>query len=110
MKQLIRLKDVELYKVDSVQSSDGDFIKTSSFIKSYKTEVQEIRDDLSISVYGAEINKMIRVASIRQELEKYLKPKLNNTNDNISKYQIKYDGTDYKIVDLTSRYIDCKRL
>ena len=110
MKQLIRLKNINLYKIDSIQGPDGDFIKTSSFINSYKAEVQELRDALSATIYGSDINKTVRFSSIKQELENYLYGKLNNTSDNISKYQIEFENNYYDIVDLTRKYIDGKRI
>ena len=110
MKQLIRLKDIKLYYIDSIQTPDGDFVKTSSFIKSYKAEVQELRDALSATIYGSDINKTVRFSSIRNELENYLYGKLNNTSDNISKYQIEFNNNTYEIVDLTRKHIDGKRL
>lgn len=110
MKQIIRLKELDLYKVISTQSADGDFIKTYEFVKSYKVEREELRDTLSATIYGSDINKVMRFSSLRNELESYLYTKLNNSNDNISKYQVKFEDNYYKIEDLTRKYVDVKRL
>lgn len=110
MKQLIRLEEVELYKIISSQSSNGDFVKTPTLINSYKVIKESLTDNISATVYGANINKMVRFSSVNKELEKYLFTKWNNTSDNVSKYQIKYDDNFYKIKNLTERYIDGERL
>lgn len=110
MKQLIRLKNVELYNNISSQQPNGEFIKISNLIASYKCIIEEIRDDISASIYGADLTKMIRISSVNSELENYLYTKLNNSSDNISKYQIKYGNNNYTIENLTRKYIDCKRL
>lgn len=109
MKQLIRLKNIDLYKITQTQSSDGDFIKTSSLVNSYKAAIEELRDEISATVYGSDINKMVRFSSVKHELEDYLYSKLNNTSDNISKYEIRYGQNKYNISNLTHKYIDGKR-
>ena len=109
MKQLIRLKEAELYKLSSSQTSNGDYVKSQIFVKKYQVITQSLTDNISATIYGANINKMVRFSSVNKELENFLFTKWNNTSDNISKYQIKYDGNFYKIESLTAKYIDCQR-
>lgn len=110
MKQLIRLEEVELYNVISTQSPNGDFIKTESLIDTYEVIKESLTDSISATVYGANLNKMVRFSSVNKKLENFLFTKWNNTSDNISKYLIKYDGNYYKINSLTARYVDGERL
>lgn len=109
-KQLIKLIECELYNITSIQTSDGDFSETYSKIGDYKITTQELTDNVSASVYGANITKMLRISSIHQILEILLKSKLNNTSDNISKYRIKLNDIYYKIVNVKSKYIDIERI
>lgn len=109
MKQLIRLKEAELYKISSTQTSNGDYIKSQTLVKKYQVIVQSLTDNISATIYGANINKMVRISSVNKELENFLFTKWNNTSDNISKYEIKFEDNFYKIESLTSKYIDCQR-
>ena len=109
-KQLIRLKSCELFKVVPTTLDDGDITDDYQSQGSYKVNVQELSDDVSASIYGADITKMLRISSINRILEILLKSKLNNTSDNISKYQILYDSSYYKIRNVKSKYIDIERI
>lgn len=110
MKQLIRLEEVGLYNITQTQSSNGDFVKTSTLVKKYQAIIESLTDNVSATVYGAKLNKMVRFSSVNKELENYLFSKYNNTSDNISKYQILYNNNYYKIVSLNKKYIDGERL
>lgn len=109
-KQLIRLKSCELFKVVPITLDDGDITDDYQSQGNYKVEVQELTDDVSASIYGADITKMIRISSIHNILEILLKGKLNNSSDNISKYQILLDSSYYKIKNVKSKYIDIERI
>lgn len=113
MKQLIRLKEVSLYKYTIVITSDGDRQETSTLVGNYKVIIQELSDSVDASIYGSNINKMVRISSVRKLLENYLKPKLNNTADNISMYKIHYTNSagvnKFKIISVKDVYIDCER-
>lgn len=110
MKRLINLESVDLYKLSKITLDDGDSQETESNIGSYKVIVQELNDKVSANIYGANITKMLRMGSVNRILEILLKEKLNNSTDNISKYQISYGDSKYKIVDVKSKYIDIERL
>lgn len=71
---------------------------------------EELSDEISASIYGAEINKMIRITSLRYELETYLLPKVDNIEDNISNYFIFLNNHKYKIIAINSYRIDLKRV
>lgn len=110
MKQLIRLEEVELYNLTSSQSPNGDYVKTETLIGTYQVIRESLTDNISATVYGADLNKMIRFSSVNKLLENYLFTKWNNTSDNVSKYRIKYNENYYKIKSLTSHYVDGERL
>lgn len=105
----MRLKEISLYLISTTQSPDGDYIKTTSLVNNYKAVIEELRDEVSANIYGADINKMIRISSTHYDLEAYLYSKLNNTSDNISKYEIWYGQNKFSISNLTHKYVDCKR-
>jgi hypothetical protein len=110
MKRLINLKTIELYKLEKITLEDGDSQEKEVNIGSYRVIIQEVNDKISAEVYGANINKMLKLSSVNRILEILLKEKLNNSSDNISKYRISYDNSKYKIVDVKSKYIDIERL
>src|SRR5574344_1270047 len=104
--QLRYLKSVDLKKATKTKQPNGTYIDVLTLISSYSIQTQELNDEVSVSVYGADLNKITRVKSINRELEVYLKSKLNNEDDNISKYYIIMDGTQYKIKSVRENWID----
>ena len=104
--QLRYLKDVELKKATKEKQPNGTYIETLTLISSYQVQTQELNDDVSVSIYGADLNKITRIKSVKGELEAYLKPKLNNDDDNVSKYYIIMDNIQYKIKSVRENWID----
>lgn len=104
--QLRYLKSVDLRKATRTKQSNGTFVETLALINSYSIQTQELNDDVSVSVYGADIYKITRIKSINRELEVYLKSKMNNEEDNISKYFIIMDETKHKIRSVRDNWID----
>lgn len=104
--QLRYLENVELYKANKVKQANGVKINVYTKIDDYKVQKQEITDEASISIYGATINKMYRISSPRKVLETYLKPKINDRQDNVSLYFIKYNNVLYKINAVRENWID----
>ena len=109
MKQLTRLESIELYRIGKETLPDGDVQETETQIGTYKVVIQELNDNVSATIYGADINKILRISSVNKILEILLKEKLNNTFDNISKYKISYGNNKYKVKDIKTRYIDIKK-
>ena len=104
---LIRyLEDVELKKALQKKQSNGSYLNTYLDINKYSVQIQELNDEVSISIYGANIFNMLRIKSPLNDLEDYLKAKINNTDDNISQYFIFIDNKTYKIKSVTKRGID----
>lgn len=108
--QLRYLENVILKKATKITQTNGVKMNTYEEIKTYKIQKQDIEDEISATIYGADINEMIRISSIRYELEQYLETKNNNTGDNVSKYYIFYKGFIYKIVSVKEHWIDMRRI
>ncbi len=104
---LIRyLKPVILKKAIIVKQENGSRIEEYEDINEYQVQIQEIDDQVSASIYGASIIKMLRIKSPLSKLENYLETKLNNTTDNISKYYIFIGENKYKIKSVGNKGID----
>ena len=108
--QLRYLKSVDLKKATKTKQPNGTYIDTLTLIDSYSIQTQELNDDVSASIYGADLNKITRIKSVNRELEVYLKSKLNNDDDNISKYYIIMDDTQYKIKSVRENWIDIQAI
>ena len=104
--QLRYLKSVDLKKATKTKQSNGTYIETLTLISSYSIQTQELNDDVSASIYGSDLNKITRIKSVNSELEMYLKSKMNNAEDNISKYYIIMDKIQYKIKSVRENWID----
>lgn len=109
--QLMYLKDIALKKATSTKQTNGAYIDTYTLVDNYKVQLQQLTDEISVSMYGANINKMLRISSPKKVLETYLSTKnIGNEDDNISKYYIFYNGIVYKIVAVRERWIDVENI
>lgn len=108
--QLRYLECISLFYATKKKEDNG--VKTLSYkkIDTYKIISQEIQDEISATVYGASISKMLRISSVNSRLETYLQSKINNKDDNISKYYIEYKSNKYKIKSVKKRWIDMELL
>ena len=104
--QICRLTECVLLKSIKTKSSNGTYITQYQELGSYKIIPQELLDQVSASIYGANIDKTKRISSVRKKLENLLNTKVNNKSDNISNYFIKYDDKIYKIVSVKINWID----
>lgn len=104
--QLSRLKPAELKVATKTKQANGSSVDTYTKVADYKVILQELTDEVSASIYGADINKTYRISSPRQVLEKYLQTKLNNTSDNVSKYFLFVGDKQYKIVSVKEHWVD----
>ena len=108
--QLRYLKNVDLMKATKEKQPNGTYIETLTLINSYGIQTQELNDDVSVSVYGADINKITRIKSVNRELEEYLKPKVSNQTDNVSKYYIIMDEIQYRIRLVRENWLDIEAI
>ena len=104
--QLSRLKPATLKFSTKTKQANGSYKEEYTKIADYKVILQELTDEVSASIYGANLNKTYRVSSPRQVLEIYLQSKLNNTSDNISKYFLFINDKQYKIVSVKENWVD----
>lgn len=104
--QLRYLKSVDLKKATKTKQPNGTYLETLTLISSYSVQTQELTDEISASIYGADLNKITRIKSVNNELEAYLKSKLNNEEDNISKYYIFIDDVQHKIKSVRENWVD----
>lgn len=109
-KQLTRLVSSDLLKISKQTTPDGDYEETSLKVGTYSIMCQELNDEVSANIYGANLNKIKRISSVHNLLEILLRSKLNNSEDNISKYRITFNGDLYKITDVKSKYIDIEAI
>ena len=105
------LEIATLRKATKQKTTTGNLVNTTyTKIDDYRIQEQTLQDEVSSTIYGSDVNKMLRVASPLHKLEKYLLPKVDNKQDNISLYYLFYKDVQYKIVAVRDYYIDISRL
>ena len=108
--ELFKLIDVTLKKATEVKQTNGTKITTYTKIGDYKAWEQYVDDEVNSQIYSANIYKVSKLKSPRKALENYLKTKVNNSTDNISKYYIFIGDNTYKINDAKTSGITIERL
>ena len=106
MKQLRYLKNIDLYYAIKVKQPNGAVITTDSLCGTYSVQFQELTDEVSATLYGAEMDKMYRISSYGYGLEAFLLAKTVPTVDNLSEYFIVSDDKKYKIKVVKNHWID----
>lgn len=91
------LINIELKKATKTKQANGYTTETYELIDKYKVQKQELNDEISASIYGANIVNMLRLKSAKKEFENYLQEKINNESDNISQYYVFIGNRKYKI-------------
>lgn len=102
------LKKATLKKATKTKQSNGYPVETYTHINDYMVQVEQLNDEISANVYGANLYKMIRIKSTRNTLEKFLDTKMNNSSDNIRLYYIYIENRKYKINSVNNNGIDCE--
>lgn len=97
MKLLRYLKEVTLLKAVKTKAPNGSYIKTFTEIGTYKVQINNLEDEISATMYGADINNMLNISDALNELYTYLVLKVDNVEDNISLYYFKIGSSKYKI-------------
>ena len=101
---------IELKKAIKVKQANGTYIDNYTLIDNYYTQKKSLEDEVSATIYGANLNNILRLKSPDRSLENYLLTKANNKADNISKYFIFINNVQYKIVAVNDEYIDILRI
>lgn len=110
MKLLRYLIDAELSKSSPAKQPNGVYIKNLEYLDTYKVQKQDLIDEVSASIYGADINKMLKISTPLKNLENLLMEKVDNKEDNISLYFITIKNTRYKIKAVSKSSITLERL
>lgn len=110
MKLVRYLENVKLLKTEKVKQNNGTYINDYTEIDNYKVQAQRLSDEISATIYGANINKMYKITSPLKDLENFLVSKVNNKQDNISLYFIEYKNSKYKVVSATEEMIEIELL
>ena len=100
------LENAYLKKATKTKQENGTYIETLEDVKIYRVQTQKLNDEIAVTVYGANVYKMIRSKSVRNKLEEYLYAKVNNKQDNVSNYYIFINNRKYKIVSVNVKGID----
>lgn len=108
--QLRYLKSVSLKKASKEKQSNGVRVSTYTLVDNYKVQFEDLSDEVSASIYGANLYKVKRVRSPKKTLENYLSTKLSNDSDNISKYFLFVDNVTYKINDVSASGVTIERI
>ena len=106
MIQLRYLEESTLSKATRSIQANGAWVENYVDIDTWLVQRQEITDEASASIYGARINRMLRLSSPRHDLERHLGTLMNASSDNISKYTILYRGARYQIAGVRSGWVD----
>lgn len=106
MKQLRYLKKYDLYKITKTRQPNGAIVETYSLDKSGTCQLQELVDEVSASIYGANLNKTYRLSTPRNVLETYLGTLMTPSLDNISEYVLVISSMKYKIVSVKWHWVD----
>ena len=110
MKLIRYLRDAKLLKSVNVKQPNGTYVKTFYKLEDYKVQIRNLEDEISATVYGSNINKMLSISTALGDLESYLIPKVANDVDNISYYFVEIGEVKYKIVSVKSNNIVLERL
>jgi len=100
------LERATLKKSTKTKQPNGTYLETLVVQDIYNVQTQELTDEISASIYGANVYKMIRIKSIKHKLEDYLYTKVNNKLDNVSNYYVMINDRTYKIVAVNVKGID----
>lgn len=110
MKLIRYLQEIKLLKSENIKQPNGVYKKSFSEVAKYKVMKKNLDDQVSATVYGANIVKMLSISTALGDLEEYLIPKVENTEDNISLYFIELDGTRYKINSVNEYNVTIERV
>lgn len=110
MRMIRYLEEIELVKSVNEKQPNGTVVKTFNHIGNYRIQKRSLEDEVSASIYGANITRMWNIATPLGDLEQYLIPKVENQEDNISFYFIILENNRYKINSVKDSGIDIERV
>ena len=86
-----------MQKATKTKQPNGTHTEALTDVGIYTVQPQELTDEISASIYGANVYKMLRVRSVNKDLENYLYDKATNKQDNISSYYVFINNRKYKV-------------
>lgn len=110
MKLVRYLKDITLLKSTPEKQSNGTYVDKYKEIANYKVQQNTLNDEVSATIYGSNVVKMLSIGTALGDLETYLQDKVNNKEDNISLYFIRIKNSVYKIKSITDNSVIVERL
>lgn len=110
MIQLRYLEPCWLCLREKTRQDNGAVTETFEMIKRYLIQVQDLYDEVSASIYGADLNKTMRITSPKNVLESFLMDKINFTTDNVTNYAIRKGNFIYEILSVKRHWIDIRIL
>lgn len=110
MKLVRYLKPGMLVKSTKVKQANGTKVDTYQDIREYKIQANTLNDDISATIYGSNVVNMLAISTALGDLESLLQSKINNKEDNISLYFIKFKNSIYKIKSVSDNSIVVERI
>lgn len=110
MKLVRYLKPAMLLKSTKVKQANGTIVDTYSDVEEYKIQANTLNDDVSATIYGSNVINMLSVSTALGDLESLLQSKINNKEDNISLYFIRFRNSIYRIKSVSDNSIVVERL
>lgn len=110
MKLVRYLKPGMLVKSTKVKQANGTIVDTYQDIQEYKIQANTLNDDISATIYGSNVINMLAISTALGDLESLLQSKINNKEDNISLYFIKFKNSIYKIKSVSDNSIVVERI
>lgn len=97
MKLVRYLINATLFRSKDEKQPNGAVIKIFEELETYRVIRRTLNDEVSATIYGSNIDKMLSISTPLSDLENYLMPKVSNKEDNVSGYYIQIEDTKYKI-------------
>lgn len=107
-KQLRYLVKCTLYFSTKVKQPNGFQLDVYEKVNDFQVRIQEVDDEISTSIYGTGITNLLRLSSPLGSLEAVLKVKINENEDNITKYTIVIGNKRYKILSVRENWVDIR--
>ena len=104
MKLIRHLQEVKLLKSIKEKQANGSYVKTFTLVDTYNVQINSLEDEISATIYGANIDNMLSIMDALNRLYDYLIAKVDNIQDNISLYYIQIKDIRYKIKSVKKNY------
>lgn len=86
-----------VYKATKTKQPNGALVNTYTEQMRTYCEHNSLQDQVSATIYGTDINNIIRLTSKDNTLNEFIESKMNSSEDNISMYYIEFKGVKHKI-------------